>query len=522
MPKYTRYSAAFADEDWDAVVIGSGPGSLTAAALLAEAGQRVLVLERHYEPGGFSHTFKRREYEFDVGVHYVGAVTHEQSAERKIFDHVTAGELQWASMGDPYDVALVDGERYEFAGGMDNQKAMLLSKFPEEEQAIHRFYALVREAAKSAGPFFAERAMPSLASGVMGGIMRRKFLQFSDRTAYDVLRELTDNETLITVLGWLCGDYGLPPNEASFAIHAMVVHHYRGGAAYPVGGAGSIHRGIANRIESFGGTVAVKAPVEEIVVSNNRAVGVRLENGGVVRAKRVVSGAGARNTFGRLLPKAVDSLAGIRADLANLKPSVAHLCLYLGLNKGSHELGLPKCNYWVYDAYVGNGRPGGRLPTAYISFPSAKDPHWQAKHPNAATMQLIGLGRYEDVAQWADTKWRQRGEDYEAYKDRFKSLMLEKLFALHPETRGCIDWAEVSTPLSTAHFANYPSGEIYGLEHTPKRFRCKWLRPRTPIKNLYLTGQDIVTCGVGGALFSGVLTASAVLNKNVLGAIVKT
>jgi len=519
--KYTRYSTAFAETEYDTVFIGSGPGALTAAALLAEDGQKVLVLERHYEPGGFSHTFKRKEYEFDVGVHYIGAVTHTQSAERKIFDHVTGGALDWASMGDPYDVAIVDGQRYEFAAGTNNQKAMLIAKFPEEEKAIHRFYELVREAAKSAGPFFAERAIPSYVAGVMGGFMRRKFLQHSDRTAYEVLRELTDNETLITVLGWLCGDYGLALNQASFAVHAMVVHHYRGGAAYPIGGAAAIHRGMTRKIESFGGTVAVKAPVEEIVVEGNRAVGVRMENGDIVRGKRIVSGAGARNTFERLLPPSVTAVDAIRADLKTIEPSVAHLCLYLGLNMSDKELGLPKCNYWVYEDYVGDGNPGGRLPTAYISFPSAKDPQWQAEHPNASTMQLIGLGNYDEVAGWADKKWRRRGDDYEAYKDKFKETMLEKLFALHPETRDCVDWAEASTPLSTAHFSNYPHGEIYGLEHTPKRFRAKWLRPRTPVKNLYLTGQDIVTCGVGGALYSGVLTASAVLNKNLMSAIVR-
>ncbi len=73
---------------------------------------------------------------------------------------------------------------------------------------------------------------------------------------------------------------------------------------------------------------------------------------------------------------------------------------------------------------------------------------------------------------------------------------------------------ELSTPLSTKHFSNYSHGEIYGLEHTPARFRLKWLRPQTPIKNLFLTGQDTLTVGVGGALFSGVITASSILKKN--------
>jgi all-trans-retinol 13,14-reductase len=106
-------------------------------------------------------------------------------------------------------------------------------------------------------------------------------------------------------------------------------------------------------------------------------------------------------------------------------------------------------------------------------------------------------------------------------KEEFQQRALEQLCVLHPQIRACVDWAEVSTPLSTAHFAGYPSGEIYGLEHTPARFAQKWLRPRTFVDGLYLTGQDIVSCGVSGAVVSGIVTASAILNKNLMGEILR-
>jgi all-trans-retinol 13,14-reductase len=64
--------------------------------------------------------------------------------------------------------------------------------------------------------------------------------------------------------------------------------------------------------------------------------------------------------------------------------------------------------------------------------------------------------------------------------------------------------------------AHYPAGEMYGLDHTPQRFHQKWLRPQTNIKNLYLTGQDVTTVGLTSALFSGLLTASSLLGKNLM------
>ncbi|RMF72996.1 MAG: FAD-dependent oxidoreductase, partial [Acidobacteria bacterium] len=84
------------DGRFDAIVIGSGIGGLSAAALLARhAGRRVLVLERHYTAGGFTHTFARPGYEWDVGVHYVGQ-TRPGTLLRRAFDAITDGSLEWA------------------------------------------------------------------------------------------------------------------------------------------------------------------------------------------------------------------------------------------------------------------------------------------------------------------------------------------------------------------------------------------------------------------------------------------
>jgi all-trans-retinol 13,14-reductase len=109
---------------------------------------------------------------------------------------------------------------------------------------------------------------------------------------------------------------------------------------------------------------------------------------------------------------------------------------------------------------------------------------------------------------------QRRGENYEQLKDQFSARLLEHLYASVPQVRGKIDQAELSTPLSTRHFANYAQGEPYGLAHTPARFQQRNLKPRTPLGNLFLTGQDITVCGVAGGLAAGVICASAMLGRN--------
>ena len=150
----------------------------------------------------------------------------------------------------------------------------------------------------------------------------------------------------------------------------------------------------------------------------------------------------------------------------------------------------------------------------YISFPSAKDPDWSNRYPGRSTIDIITLIPFENFAKWEGTRWMKRGEDYEQLKENISRRLLEHLFRHLPHLREKIDHYEFSTPLTTQHFVNYKKGEIYGLDHTPDRFKHKFLKPRTPIKKLYLTGQDIVTAGVGGALFAGVLTASAMTGIN--------
>src|SRR5271167_4118017 len=118
--KIASYRQANVEDEFDAIVIGSGIGGLTAASLLARhAGQRVLVLERHYTAGGFTHTFHRPGYEWEVGVHSIGQVNNPASQLRAIFDHLTDGRLQWQPMPDVYDRVIMGDREYEFLSGTD-------------------------------------------------------------------------------------------------------------------------------------------------------------------------------------------------------------------------------------------------------------------------------------------------------------------------------------------------------------------------------------------------------------------
>jgi all-trans-retinol 13,14-reductase len=314
--KSTPYKQAILDDDWDAIVIGSGIGGLTATVLLAQhGGKRVLVLERHYEAGGFTHTFRRPGYEWDVGLHYVGGMEDQRSPLRRAFDHVTGGAVQWQPMPEIYDRFIVAGQSFDFVAGIERFRENLKQWFPGDVRAIDRYLHAVHACNRGSGLYFAEKAIPAPAAALAGSIMRAPFMRWAKRTTREVLESLTTNQDLIGVLTAQWGDYGLPPSTSSFAIHATIVEHYLEGASYPVGGAGSIAAAMTPLIERSGGRVVTSAEVAAILLDGAKTVGVRMSDGREFRSNLVLSDAGAANTYERLLPADLPQLNKLRTQL---------------------------------------------------------------------------------------------------------------------------------------------------------------------------------------------------------------
>ena len=512
-----RYRAGRTDDQYDVIVVGSGIGGLTNAALLSLLGQKVCVLEQHYTAGGYTHAYEREGYEWDVGVHYIGEV-HKPSTMRRMFDVISEGRLKWAEMDPVYDKVILKDKEFNFIAGRENFVDELAKHFPNERKIIEDYVQLIRKISSETPKFFAGQAMPSWMSKAYNLV--RPFLVSKEffKTTRDVLEGMTQNQELISVLTGQWGNYGQAPADASFLMHALIAKHYLAGGAYPVGGAADIARSIIPTIQKSGGEVFSYADVDEILVKNNSAYGVRMADGSEILAKKVISNAGFMNTIEKLLPKESQQKHKVNTWTDNLHRSSAHLCIYAGFKGTAEELGLNSTNLWIYpdgdhegNLAKYNADPEAEFPLVYISFPSSKDPDWENRFPGKSTVEIVTPAKMDWFKQWEGTQWQQRGEDYDAFKERLSQRLLEKLFERHPQLRDKLDYFELSTPLSTNWYQKTSGGEMLALDHFVERFKQSCLHPQTPVKNLYMTGSDVMTAGVGGALMGGVMSTMSLL-----------
>ncbi len=507
--------------NYDVIIIGSGISGLSAASILSQIWKKkVLVLERHFKIGGFTHTFKRKgsigEYHWDVGLHYVGQM-ESGTTTRAMFDFITQGKVKWNKMPDPYDVFIYPDFIFKVHDKETNFKSDLISKFPDEKENIEKYFYDLKTVGKWFGRYNFSLALP-LSARMISSLISSKGSDLALMTLKNYLDKNFKNEKLKSLLASQWGDYGLPPSQSALAVHALIVNHYINGGYYPIGGSKKISDAVIPIVKLNGGDLLVNNIVQEIIIKKGKAIGVKTkekhENELVEKeyfAEKIISTAGAHITYLELINK--QNAPKFIEEIKNFPPGAAHVNVYLGLQSSPAKLGIKGENYWIYDSYDHDRRYenndrllDGIASGVYVSFPSMKDPEAQ-NH----TAEIIAFCKYKHFEKWAEQPWKKRDEEYNALKEKICNALIDFTDKHIKGLKQLIDYKELSTPLSTIHFTGNPEGAIYGIPATPERFKMKWIGPYTHIKNLYLSGADAFGHGIVGGLMGGAISAALVI-----------
>jgi all-trans-retinol 13,14-reductase len=198
-----------------------------------------------------------------------------------------------------------------------------------------------------------------------------------------------------------------------------------------------------------------------------------------------------------------------------LAPSPRHLVLYLGLQGDIEANGASIANHWIHETWdvddgVWRDPAWSPSPGIFVSFPSLKDPAHAPGPQQRHTAQVLAVADWPPFARWRESKRLDRPDDYKTFKAAIECNLLVQFTRHFPALAPLVVARELSTPLSTLSFTGAWQGGSYGLDVSPRRFLSGGLRARTPIPGLFLTGQDVVSLGVTGAMMGGVLAAASV------------
>ncbi|PHR44580.1 MAG: phytoene dehydrogenase [Fluviicola sp.] len=504
------------ENQFDAIVIGSGVGGLATAISLGQHGYKVLVLEQHYVPGGWSHSFTINGHRFSPGVHYVGQLGEGEGANKMYCDLGIANDLVFFRMNkNGFEHCHVGDRVFDYPAGTENIIKKLSERFPDESEYIDKYVRLVERVNNQI------QLMPTLKTvweKVTAPFRTHDVGKYGLFSLNRVINWHLKDPFLKAYLNVQCGDHGLPPKKASFPVHCAVMGHYLNGAYYPLGGGGGIVKAMTTAVKKQNGIVKTETGVKKIILNEAKeAIGVETDSGEKYYSNTIVSNADPHKTYFGLIGK--DNLSkSLVKKLNKTKYSVTSLILFLTLEIDLTELKLDSGNYWlVKNENLDNHfeeltntdvTKGDTFPTVFMSCTTLKDPaSYDGKHHN---FEIVTYVSYDCMKPFENLKDYHNAE-YKEFKEKVTNKMMNNVEQLIPNAREHAITVELGTPKTNQYYIDATDGNVYGTEKSLMHVGPLAYKNRTEIKNLYLAGSSTLSHGVTGATSSGVNAAANIL-----------
>ncbi len=495
---------------YDHVIIGSGMGGLACAYILAAEGFKVIVLEKNHQIGGSLQVFSRDKTIFDTGVHYIGGLDEGQNLNQffkyfKILDKLKLRRMRPEAF-DKIHFGEED-KMYSYAQGYEAFTASLSADFPEEKEGIEAFAAKIQEVCKLF-PLY------QLEDHAVDNYMDNEYLSINTR---DYIKTFTDNERLQNVLGASNLLYAGEGDKTPFYVHALIVNSFIESSYRLENGGSQIAIQMAKNITELGGEVKRRCAVISAEYEDGKNISaVVLSSGEKVYGNNFISNIHPQNTIPLFGRKHFRNAYVNRIEAIKNTKSSFNVCLVLKKDTFKY------LDYNIYhldddDAWDSVNYNKESWPESmFINTPLVAN---QGKYSDG--LSILVYMDYEEVKEWADTentvgKPGARPQAYLDFKKRKEEQVIKKVEKLFPDIRSKIKGVYSSTPLTFRDYIGNNDGSLYGMQKDYKSFMTTFVKPKTRIPNLYLTGQNMNLHGILGVTISAFVTCFEFIDKKEL------
>lgn len=504
---------------YDVIVVGAGMAGLTAAARVAKAGKKVLLLEKHNMTGGYATSFVRGRYEFEVSLHEACEFGDGKDGTgygpcRKMFDDLGI-KMDWVKVPDAYRVILTDKNiDFTMPFGIENAVNAIEKLEKGNGKKVRNYFKLFEEI-NDALEYIASCG----AAGPEPKIMATKYSSFLRTAAYETSEVNKSfkfgpktNEVLSAYYGYISRHL----SEASFTVWAQMIYVYlRDGAHIPTKTSHQIANELEKAFRRFGGQLETNVKVSEYLLENGRCVGVKTEDGTEIRADFVISNGNPTKALAGMMDRAQVPEQALKLAKAR-KLLAAPFVVYLGLDALPQDMGIES-----YEYFVGENMDTERIYNTtnnWVTYhrvsatcPDVAIPGYSG--PDRCQINLTSMYSPEALSSDKLTKY-----NYLPENERFANCMIDTFEEISgARIRDHIEEIAFATPATLNRYAEAFRGDIYGYACTA--IDSAVTRTLAQERDRFIPGIDFVgSAGFRAHGYSSVITdgyqvAGVVLSK---------
>ncbi len=487
---------------YDIIIIGGGLGGLLCGNILSREGYHVCLVEQTGKLGGCIQSFSRDKTIFNTGLNYTECLGEGQVLNTyfKYFGIMSKLRVKQLDKDCFNKISFGnEGVEYPLAQGKDNFIDKLSEHFPESRANIAKYI----EELKQVSDIF---PLYTFDSATDNSITEESLQQ----NTFKYLQSVDSNHTLQQVLAGMNSLYGGVANKTPLYIHALINYSFIKSSWRLVDGSSHMAAAIASVIKENGGEIKLSSKVEAIQGKNKQINSVQLSNGEKIFANKIISNIHPANTL-KMIPEEL-SKRNYKSRIISLKNTIGMFTVYIVLKRNSfpyinHNFHHFKTkNVWTTDYKIDN------WPEHYFLYTPAtsKSEKW------ADGLIAMSYMRFEEVKQWQNTYIENRGEQYKQFKQEKAEKLIDSIEQKFPGIRKSIDKYYTSTPLTYRDYTGTPEGSSYGIQKDSSNPFSTIITPKSRIKGLYFTGQNLNLHGILGVTIGAVVTCSEILGYDYL------